>query len=145
MKDKVVTILTFSFLNDAVIAKSILEDNEIPCFLSDQLTNQVNPFQSNMAGGLRLEVLEKDIDKAKELLKKVRSKEIPQPEIEVTVLSEDTDRNCCPFCSSENIIIEKKPAGINWLSLFIAGLPTPINKNGYHCFDCGKKWKFNKS
>jgi len=60
-----VTIIASDVQGEIFIAKSYLEDNEIMCFLKDELTNQIHPAG---IGGMKLQVHEEDAIRAAELL-----------------------------------------------------------------------------
>ncbi len=62
--NKWVTLLTFEFPQDAQVAKLRLEADGIIVFLKDELTVQTDNFLSNAIGGVKLQVLEKDFEKA---------------------------------------------------------------------------------
>jgi len=64
-----ITIATFEYPHEVAIIKSKLEFEGIKVFLKDELTIQTDNFLSNAIGGVKLQVLEKDINKAKEILK----------------------------------------------------------------------------
>jgi len=53
---KYIQIATFSYPSELAIVKSVLESNEIDCFIKDELTIQTHNFYSNAIGGIRLEV-----------------------------------------------------------------------------------------
>ena len=52
-------------VGELAVAKSLLESNDIYCFLKDELTYQVHPFA---IGGVKLQVREEDAPRAIELL-----------------------------------------------------------------------------
>ena len=62
------TVAVFTYPTDLFVAKSFLESQEIECFVRDEMTIQVHNFYSNAIGGIKLEVVEKDYEKARELL-----------------------------------------------------------------------------
>ncbi len=66
--DKIVTIATYYDSLTANLFKAKLEDSEIPCMLADESIIAVQPFFSNAIGGIRLQVFEKDIERAMEVL-----------------------------------------------------------------------------
>jgi hypothetical protein len=64
-----VTIKTFTYPIDASIIRGKLESEGIECFIKDELTVQVDNFYSNAIGGVKLQVREKDVEHAVEILK----------------------------------------------------------------------------
>src|SRR5689334_20715715 len=70
-KDNYITLLTassFSYPSEIYVVRAMLESEGIECFLKDELTAQVNHFYSPAIGGVKLQVYESDLEKAKQLL-----------------------------------------------------------------------------
>jgi Ni,Fe-hydrogenase III large subunit len=65
------TVITIELPHDAHLVKTKLESEGIQAFLKDELTVQVDNYTSNAIGGIQLQVLEKDIDNAKSILKEL--------------------------------------------------------------------------
>ncbi len=68
-----VTLRTFQYPLEITLLKSMLEDSGIPVFVKDEFTILMNPLYSNAIGGIKLQVLEEDIEKATEVLKDYES------------------------------------------------------------------------
>ena len=64
--DNLVTLKTFTYPSEVDVLRAQLESEGIECFVQDELTALVYPFA---VGGVRLQIRESDIDKAKEILK----------------------------------------------------------------------------
>lgn len=64
-----VTVARFSSSFNANVIKFRLEHEGIPCFLRDEHSITVKPFWDIALGGIRLQVLEKDVEAAHEILK----------------------------------------------------------------------------
>jgi len=75
---KLVAVCRFRDLPAALLAKGLLDSENIKCFLSDENTVGMNWMWSNALGGVRLWVREEDVRQAAELLDHDFSK---QPEI----------------------------------------------------------------
>lgn len=73
---KIVTIRRFLYLPDALAAKSALESAGIECFLADENTVRIDWLWSNLLGGIKLWVKEKDAREANELLAQDFSQEL---------------------------------------------------------------------
>ncbi|HEU4718897.1 MAG TPA: DUF2007 domain-containing protein [Bacteroidia bacterium] len=72
MKDtpiRLVTVLTSMHLSELSVICGRLEADGIECHIQDELTAQVNPFYSNAIGGIKLQVEEKDLQKALAVLR----------------------------------------------------------------------------
>lgn len=68
MTHNLVTIATYSFPHEAYLAKARLDAEEIPAFVADEHIVNILWFYSNAVGGVKLQVFEKDRDKAKMVL-----------------------------------------------------------------------------
>jgi len=68
-KEKLVTVISFTFTYEAAIVRGRLESEGISCFLQDEFFLQVNPFATNAIGGVKLQVPESDLNHAIEILK----------------------------------------------------------------------------
>lgn len=69
MPGRLVTVATFDYLSQAEVYRLILEQNDIPCVLTDSnLISRINIFYSNAIGGIKVQVDEADVDAAVELL-----------------------------------------------------------------------------
>lgn len=66
---KLAKIREFTFVPDALVAKSILDSAGIKCFLSDETTIRMDWLWSNALGGVKLWVREEDAETAAALLK----------------------------------------------------------------------------
>ncbi len=67
--EKLITLTTFEYPQESYIIKSKLESENIYVFLKDELTVQSDNFVSQAIGGVKLQVFEKDVEKATEILK----------------------------------------------------------------------------
>jgi len=47
----------------------------------------------------------------------------------------------CPQCHSDNVVKMKKTGFAIMLSIMLLGLPLPIFKKKYYCFDCEFEWE----
>lgn len=134
-----ITVITFIYPHEAHIAKSVLESEDIPVFIKDELTAQVNNFYSTAIGGVKVQVPETEKEKAIELLREAGFiKEEAKSSEPESFFNESSN---CPYCNSDNILKQKKPGYVTMLSILLLGLPLPFFKNTYHCFECGKDWK----
>ncbi len=59
-----VTIRIFTYPHEAYVIRGRLESEGIQTFLKDEMTVQVHNFYSNAVGGVKLQVLTEDVDKA---------------------------------------------------------------------------------
>lgn len=68
-----ITLRTFEYPLEITLLKSMLEDVGIPVFVKDEFTILMNPLYSNAIGGIKLQVLEENLEKAIEVLKDFES------------------------------------------------------------------------
>ncbi len=61
---KFIELAVFTLQSDLDIVRSLLESEDIRCYVKDELTSQVYTFSSVGLGGIRLDVLEKDFEQA---------------------------------------------------------------------------------
>lgn len=66
--DSWITVWTFMYPHEAHIPKAKLESEGIEVFIKDELTAQVNNIYSNAIGGVKLQVREKDYQRAVQIL-----------------------------------------------------------------------------
>lgn len=66
---KWITIKTFTLPTDAAVLRTRLESEGIECFVTNEITAQVNLFLSNAVGGVQLQVKEEDWNDAMAILK----------------------------------------------------------------------------
>jgi hypothetical protein len=73
---KIVTLRQFLYLQDALVAKNALDAAGIESFLADEHSIRLDLFMSNVLGGIKLWVKEKDAREADELLAQDFSQEL---------------------------------------------------------------------
>jgi hypothetical protein len=151
--DNWVIAITCTFPHEAHMIESYLDSHGIETFLKDEMTVQVNIAYSNAVGGVKILVKESDFEKSILLLKEggyiTNENAKVNPDDEVNLVKYSKDQKTCPFCHSENISLKKRPNSISLiLSIFISfiffSVLTPIYKSEYTCFDCYKRWKYNR-
>ena len=105
ISNNLIEIASFSYPHDAHIAKASLEASDIPVFITDEYTINMQWLYSNALGGVRL-LVPKDYEKeAKALISKDFSECLKE--------EEEIDETLCPHCGSDNVeayTIGKKPA-----------------------------------
>lgn len=139
--EQFITIKTFTYPHEAYVIRGKLESEGIQTFLKDEMTVQVHNFYSNAIGGVKLQVLSPDVERALSIIDS--AKEIPN-EVVIFPKKELDSTSACPFCHSENTSRTRKA---NWLTLLpylIVGFIFPVFKNQYVCFDCEKEWRVKK-
>jgi hypothetical protein len=67
--EKIIVLKRFENAIEANIAKTKLDANDVPCFLSDENMANLYPTQNLLAIGVSLHIFEKDLPTALEVLK----------------------------------------------------------------------------
>lgn len=116
------TIKTFEYPHEAQITKNKLESEGVYVFLKDEYTVQTDNFLSNAIGGVKLQVLEKDVEKSKEILKIFKQK-FQENLLEIEI--QKNNKIYCPNCNSTNVRKSDKPSNIVGLSYFLFLIPLP--------------------
>ena len=139
-----VTIRTFDNYVTAHIVKAQLEAEGIVCHLKDENTIVMQWTWANALGGIKLQVLEGQKEKAEHILQTNDAAVLGEQETP-GFWDEDTEQldpnnKICIHCGSKNTRkddYDKKPAIISWLFL---GFPLLFKSEKWHCFHCGAKF-----
>ena len=130
ISNNLIEIASFSYPHEAHIAKASLEAADIPAFITDEHTINMQWLYSNALGGVRLLVPRGYEIEAKALISKDFSENL-KAEVE-------PEETSCPHCGSNKVeayTIGKKPAFLVFLFL---GFPLFFYKHGIKCNNCGK-------
>jgi hypothetical protein len=138
-----VTVRKYRDLPEAFVARSVLENAEIECYLQDENTIRMDWLWSNAIGGARLQVAAEDEAAANEVL----SQPIPAsfPIDAGTNFAQPT----CPQCGSLNVVANDTNRKIALASTTALGLPMVVGlpalamqpSDVSKCLDCGCKWQ----
>lgn len=121
------TIAQFSKAEDAHLLRMRLEAAGIEVFIQDENTVQVDWLLSDAIGGVRVQVADKDLEAATEILYDDR----PSP---------PTDRPICPFCSSTQTAVDETPRRVTFLTILLLGIPLLYPRHRWKCISCGRSW-----
>jgi hypothetical protein len=92
-------------------------------------------FLSNMVGGLRLQVDERDEAGARELLDESAPETIAYGEEQVFV------QPTCPKCGSAEVTLGSgTERGRSFVALYVFAIPIPPQDEAWHCESCGAEW-----
>lgn len=131
-----VTVGRYRDMPEAVVARTVLEDAGIECFLRDENTVGVDWLLSNAIGGMRLQVAAKDEVAAMEVLSQ------PVPEEFALDSGEDFVQPVCPKCGSTDVIANDPDRKVMAASMLI-GVPLPHQRPKeaeWRCMSCGCVW-----
>lgn len=119
------TVTRFRDLSSAIVARSALEAAGIECFLRDENTVRMDWQISNFIGGMRLDVLEADLQAAEEVLQGLPAEDEPLSDTGAMLSSEK-----CPHCGSVDIRRETRRRGLSLAALLLISLPLPAGPGG---------------
>lgn len=152
MSNRLVTVATFSQPLDSHLIRARLEAEGIPCFVADEFTVSANWFYSNAIGGVKLQVREADIDRARHIVEGEleRRKNAPD-DIDWTAIDpqwtfdadsvDDEEAHTCPRCGSPEVFYEKFSRPLIFLSILLLGIPMPFLSRRWTCKSCDLTWK----
>ena len=123
-----IALSTYYDLPAAIVHRSLLDQHGIPAFLFDRHMGGVSWVHLPALRGMRLMVLERDLEVARGILGDL-SERIDVPEDEH-----------CPDCGSDDIF---RPA--SWLlglfTVLTVGPPLLVRSRRRHCRSCGHDWR----
>ena len=130
-----VAVARFRDLEQATIARGMLQSAGIDCFLADENTVRMDWFWSNMIGNMRLLVREADAQAATEIL----AQPVPDP-IPMDDGEEPFEQPKCPKCGSVDTQFEGWNRGASLTTAAIIA-PLPIRRDAWKCNACGAHWQ----
>jgi Putative prokaryotic signal transducing protein len=132
-----VMVARYRDLPDAQVAKSLLDSAGIDSFLADENVVRIDWLWSNLIGGAKLFVREKDAETAKKLLEQSTLETF-----DVAGVGEYQQPRC-PKCNSLDVSLDALDRRIAHPGLLI-GLPIPVTHKGWKCNSCGSEWNSPK-
>jgi len=118
-------IANYTKAEDAHLAASKLEGSGVRAWLRDEATASLYWFYSNAIGGVKIEVAEEDVERAREIL---------------DLAPEQSALLQCPHCGSEHTRMRQMNL-ISALALIFLNLILPQRKHRTDCLDCGKSFQ----
>lgn len=130
------TIRQYRDQAEAFLARSVLESAGIACYLRDENTIRMDWLWSNLMGGIRLQVANEDVQAAEAILNQ------PIPASIAVAGEADYEQPRCPRCGSLDISFESLDTKVGATSILLLGfpLPSPIERDRWHCHACGCDW-----
>ena len=128
---RVVSLITCDDSAEASIIQGHLQNEGIPCFLTNQnFTNLYPNFNGVMGTGVQIQVNESDFERAAEIIKETH------PEVYGNI----QEKVSCPNCKSESVKISfGKRKYLKYFYIFLSLLlfyPLEKIKISYICKDC---------
>jgi predicted RNA-binding Zn-ribbon protein involved in translation (DUF1610 family) len=132
---RLVTVRRYRDLGEAYVGRSLLESAGIPAWIADENLVRMDWFYSNLIGGMRLQVDEREEATARELLEEGAPGTITYGPEEVYV------QPTCPKCGSHEINLgDGTERGRSLLALYVLAIPVPPREAAWHCEACGAQW-----
>jgi hypothetical protein len=132
---RVVTVRRYRDLTEALVGRSLLESAGIPAWIADEHFVRMIWFYSNMVGGMRLQVDERNEAAAREILEELVPATITYGQEETYV------QPTCPKCGSAEITLGGgTERGRSLVALYVLSIPVPPRKAAWHCEACGARW-----
>lgn len=126
-----ITVASFDNTEQAELLRIRLEEGGIQACVTDAAIVSLNWMYSNAVGGVKVQIADRDAEKAKRLLEDIR-RNTPPPE----PLSTFT----CPHCGSTKVEYRRISKRFFMLSLLLLGVPLALYHPRHHCLDCCKTW-----
>lgn len=135
MPGRLVTLQSYAMPWQADLAGARLAAEGIPFFLKDAHTVSINWLYSTALGGVKLQVLDADADRARAVLAALDSDPLPP---------EETTPLHCPRCRGE--LLQKVVRGRLWslLAWVFLGLPLLWPWRRLKCLACGHVWSAHR-
>ena len=132
---RLVTVRHYRDLTEAFVGRSLLESAGIPAWIADENLVRMIWFYSNMVGGMRLQVDERNEAAAREILDEAVPGTIPYGQEETYV------QPTCPKCGSAEITLGSgTERGRSLVALYVLAIPVPPREAAWHCEVCGTEW-----
>ncbi|HIJ71216.1 MAG TPA: hypothetical protein HPP87_07615 [Planctomycetes bacterium] len=139
MAAKFVTIATFWEPWEAHLARDMLLDAGVNCFLSGENFVATYWLLAGADRGIKLKVAGQDAPKAVKILKADKNEAIKETADSGSDGQEETE--VCPKCRSTNIEYERFSRKVFFLSILLLKFPLPFPCVRYKCRSCGYTWR----
>ena len=114
------TVRSYRDLTEAFVGRSLLESTGIPAWIADEHLVRMVWFYSNLVGGMRLQVDERDEAATREILEEGIPQTITYGQEEAYV------QPICPKCGSADITLgDGTERGRSLVALYVLSIPVP--------------------
>jgi hypothetical protein len=131
---ELVTVRRYRDLSEALVARAVVESAGIYCFLKDENFARLLWQDSNLIGGIRLQVAATDVEAAETILCQPIPDRIDIPD------QPGFMQPRCPRCTSTDITWERQGRRAALASLYLFSLPLPRGSESWHCNSCDLRW-----
>lgn len=132
---KLVALARYRDLEEATIARGVLQSAGIVCFLADENTVRMDWFWSNMIGNMRLMIREEDEEAARQIL----AQPIPES-FAIDHEQEQFEQPKCPKCGSLDIHFEGWDRAVGLTTAWVLA-PLPVRRDAWQCNACDARWQ----
>lgn len=139
--DRLITIAAFREPIEAHLARSRLECEGVTCKLADEHTAGVYAAAAPAVGGVKLQVRERDRERALRLLEEASAR----PTASAEWVTADLQAPRCGACGSLRIEREPLGAGRALLVWLLLGIPLAFLQRWQRCGHCGERWPITKA
>ncbi len=136
MENKLITIATFPDALKAQIMRGRLEAEGIPAFIADEHTITNQPYLYMAYGGVRLQVIEHDRERALAIIK------IREPFVALDTTPEPLSDQC-PNCHSrkvEEVTLARSRSFLTLLRNWLTSRTSELVVRRFKCHNCGHNW-----
>ncbi len=126
-----ITVARMSKPEEAHLLRTRLEAGGVSAYVQDENTVQMDWFYSNAIGGVRVQIDERDLERAREIYQDGGGALEDEPLVR------------CPSCDSGDTETTEWPRRLSFFSAFVASLPlaVPGMNARFHCCECGHRWR----
>lgn len=145
--DDLVVVARFIFPYQAHMLAGKLEAEGITAYVHGENFMSMNILYNGMAGGVRVEVKQSDLDAANEILKQIESNVTPSTELPEAIAVDDIKfdlvKGICPECGTASVYFKTGSVGSNvGFAVVVLALAVPLKfEHKYFCYTCQYEWK----
>jgi hypothetical protein len=145
--DDLVVVARFIFPYQAHMLAGKLEAEGIPAFVHGENFMAMNILYNGMAGGVRVEVKQSDLEAANEILKNVDSNITPSSELPEAIAVDDVKydlvKGICLECGTASVYFKSGTISGNvGIAVVVLALGVPLKvDHKYFCYTCQYEWK----
>lgn len=129
MSEKLITLVTYTYATESYLLIAKLDTEGIFSFIKNEHTVSTQNFLSNAVGGIDVQIKEKDLARASEILAEVEEQNKSANAVPAN-LGEDYEKVLvyCPECESDRVYRKK-------------GSFFSFSSKRHLCGDCQHEWK----
>jgi hypothetical protein len=128
-----ITVASYPDAIKAHLARGRLEAEGIPAVVADEHYVSANWMMSNALGGVKVQVSERMVERAVQVLRELDAGEFALAE-------ESREESHCPRCGSSAIETNTGSWRIALLGLHLFQIPLPFTRLSHRCRHCGHTW-----